>query len=64
MNKYLNVSEAILITGSFIMILYIFNNLIPMAGLEVTYKPGLIWLIFPFLTLLLASISYFKKNKA
>ena len=56
MSKSLNTPEAILLTGSFFMVLYIFDELV-----EDDHVPFL-WLVFPLILLALAIFSYVKRE--
>lgn len=55
MIKSLNTSEAILLTGSFLMVLYIFDELVE------DYAIPFLWLIFPLVLFILAILSYAKR---
>ncbi|HIX43301.1 hypothetical protein QI30_16175 [Kurthia sp. 3B1D] len=56
MSKSLNTPEAILLTGSFLMVLYIFDELVE------DYHVPFLWLVFPLILLVLAIFSYVKRE--
>lgn len=56
MIKCLNTPESILLTGSFLMILYIFDELVE------DYNMAFLWLTFPLILFALAMLSYVKRE--